>query len=109
LDGQNPFYIGAGLGEYVIACSPTAYRDGDGRVVLNYVAVSITSQGADYAYYQRKGWDLDSLDEYVAIPEPFGIPAACRSENARFAYTVAKQTGHSFLMQYDKMNGKRRQ
>ncbi|MDB4915093.1 MAG: hypothetical protein JWM95_2737 [Gemmatimonadetes bacterium] len=109
LDGANSQYIGAGLGDDVIACSPNAYRDADGIIVLNYVAASVTCAYHRYVHYQRKGSSLSTLGPPRMIPEPLGIPNLCQSEDGSFSYTVSPVIGEqSHLVQYEKASGRHR-
>lgn len=103
LDGSNSFYIGANFDEKVIACSPNAFRNNQGEVVLNYVACDMSSGSMRYYHYQRKGESLQSLGAHKRIIEPNGIPQHCQTENSRFSYTVYQSLDNSYLMQYDKL------
>lgn len=108
LDGGRVFYIGAELGEDVIACSPNAYRDAHGTVVLNYVAVNMSAPGQLYRHYQRRGPSLRELGPHRVVPEPQNIPTYCQSETRRFSYTVFKSGEWSRLVQYDLATCRRR-
>jgi len=108
LDGKNSFYIGAGLGEHVIACSPNAYRDLEGRIVLNYVAVEMFAGDLGYQHYRRQGLNLRDLAERERVPGLYGTAVNCQAENRLFAYFVLRWTDRSYLVQHCKTTRKRR-
>lgn len=102
LDGSNSFYIGANLGERVIACSPNAFRDENGMIVLNYVAESVTPDGKGYAHYQRIGESLQSLGPRIPIASIVGLPSECCMEDEEFMYSTVKNGAKSFFVQFNK-------
>lgn len=86
-----------------IYCSPSAYRDENGKINLIYVKENVMNGGRHFCRaYRRVGDDFKNLSEPKHIKEIMGVRNYCYAENNNYRAVASSWLNRVYIMLHDK-------